>query len=87
MIPLISKNNIIKEYKELNKNLDHQLGEVQSGLKDDIVKTNTAAEGREKILEAKIEDMEDRLRQCYSFIRRGLLRRIFANSRLDKSLQ
>ena len=65
LIPLISKNNIIKEYKELNKNLDHQLGEVQSGLKDDIVKTNTAAEGREKILEAKIEDMEDRLRQCY----------------------
>ena len=65
MIPLISKNNIIKEYKELNKNLDHQLGEVHSGLKDDIVKTNTAAEGREKILEAKIEDMEDRLRQCY----------------------
>ena len=65
LIPLTSKNNIIKEYKELNKNLDHQLGEVQSGLKDDIVKTNTAAEGREKILEAKIEDMEDRLRQCY----------------------
>ena len=67
--------------------MEHQLGEVQSGLKDDIVKTNTATEGREKILEAKIEDMEDRLRQCYLFIRRGLLRRIFANgSRLDESL-
>ena len=38
------------------------MGEVQSGLKEDIVKNHIATEGREKILEAKIEDMEDRLR-------------------------
>ena len=42
--------------------MEIQLAEVQGESKEAMAKNNTAAEGREKLLEAKIEDLSDRLR-------------------------
>ena len=38
------------------------MAEVQNETKEHMAKSSTASEGREKLLEAKIEDLSDRLR-------------------------
>ena len=38
------------------------MAEIQNETKEHLAKSSTASEGREKLLEAKIEDLSDRLR-------------------------
>ena len=52
----------IQEVHEFSNDLEIQWAEIQSESKDMMAKTITDAEGREKLLEAKLEDLSDRLR-------------------------
>ena len=52
----------IQEVNETTNDLDIQFAELQADSKDQLAKSGKEAEGREKLLEAKIEDLSDRLR-------------------------
>ena len=52
----------IQEVHEISNDMEIQLAEILNESKESMAKNNTAAEGREKLLEAKIEDLSDRLR-------------------------
>lgn len=52
----------IQEVNESTNDLEIQFAELQSESKDQMTKSGKEAEGREKLLEAKIEDLSDRLR-------------------------
>ncbi len=52
----------MQEIQELCNDLSIQIAEVSTEAKEELAKNNTASEGREKLLEAKIEDLGDRLR-------------------------
>ena len=47
---------------EGTNDLEIQLAELQNENKENMAKNSQEAEGREKLLEAKIEDLSDRLR-------------------------
>ena len=51
-----------QELREANNVLETHLAKVKSETNEEFTKCNYEAEGREKLLEAKIEDMGDRLR-------------------------
>ena len=52
----------IQEVNESTNDLEIQFAELQTESKDQMTKSGKEAEGREKLLEAKIEDLSDRLR-------------------------
>jgi len=52
----------IQEVNEITNDLEIQFAELQTESKDQMTKSGKEAEGREKLLEAKIEDLSDRLR-------------------------
>ena len=52
----------IQEVNETTNDLEIQFAELQTESKDQMTKSGKEAEGREKLLEAKIEDLSDRLR-------------------------
>ena len=51
-----------QEFQEYNNDLEIHLVELQNESKEIVTQNNTASDGREKLLEAKIEDLSDRLR-------------------------
>ena len=51
-----------QEFQEYNNDLEIHLVELRNESKEIVTQNNTASEGREKLLEAKIEDLSDRLR-------------------------
>ena len=52
----------IGEVNESTNDLEIQFAELQNENKENMAKNSQEAEGREKLLEAKIEDLSDRLR-------------------------
>ena len=51
-----------QEFQEFGNDLEIHMAEIQNETKEHLAKSSTASEGREKLLEAKIEDLSDRLR-------------------------
>ena len=51
-----------QEFQEYNNDLEIHLVELRNESKEIVTQNNNASEGREKLLEAKIEDLSDRLR-------------------------
>ena len=52
----------MQEVHEFCNDLEIQLAEMRNENEELLAKMNTSSEGREKLLEAKIEDLSDRLR-------------------------